>query len=597
MTRREPLTRLRGCRARQIAMWVLIPAVAAGGPTITYPAPIAGTASQPGPGSGGEEPIKQLVVMLRGTLGEQSFNGAGIIVGQRPDRLYIATAHHVVRQATQQAERIEAQFRWLPGEWKTVSVLADGDVDLDLAVLAADARGFSIPDLPWGALGDPKALAPGSRAFPVGFPNAMPWFRPQQPHVVNTVTAQQIRTEGQVFPGNSGGALVTEDWRLVGLVSNVTAVLTGSTRIDLIVEKLKEWRYPVALTVATTSPTPPQPEAEPPATAPTAPPAPPARGRGDPEASARGRGDPAASARGRGDPAASARGRGGPETPVIARPGEAAEPVWRIVGTGDFNGDGRSDLLWHNRDTSHIQSWLLNATRIIGRPEVDDERGQRAIVGLPWTIVGTGDFNGDGKVDILWHNGDTSHIQAWFLDGVKIIGRQEVDDERGQRAVVGLPWRIVATGDLNGDRKVDILWHNGDTSHIQAWFLDGVKIIGRQEVDDERGQRAVVGLPWRIVATGDLNGDRKTDILWHNRDTNNTQMWLLDGMKIAGRANVDDENGQRALVGLPWSIVGALDFNGDGRFDILWHNRDTNRVQAWVLSGARIAGRPEIDDK
>lgn len=257
MTRREPLARLRASRARQIAMWILIPAMAAGGRTIAYPAAIAGTASQPATASGGEELVKQLVVMLRGFLGEQSFNGAGVIIGRTPDRLYIATAHHVVRQATQQADRIEAQFRWLPGEWKTVNVLADGDVDLDLAVLAADARGFSIPDLPWGSLGDPKGLAPGSRVFPVGFPNAMPWFRPQQSHVVNTVTAQQIRTEGQVFPGNSGGALVTEDWRLVGLVSNVTAVLAGSTRMDLIVEKLKEWRYPVTLAVPTKSSTPP----------------------------------------------------------------------------------------------------------------------------------------------------------------------------------------------------------------------------------------------------------------------------------------------------------------------------------------------------
>jgi hypothetical protein len=246
-----------------MALWVLIPAVAAGAPTITHPAAIAAATGRFGQAAVGEEPVKQLVVMLRGILGEQSFNGAGVIVGRTPDRLYIATAHHVVRQGTQQAERIEAQFRWLPGEWKTVSVLDNADLDLDLAVLAVDARGFSIPDLPWGALADPKALTPGSRVFPVGFPNAMPWFRPQQPHVVNTVTAQQVRTEGQVFPGNSGGALVTEDWRLVGLVSNVSAVLAGSSRIDLIVEKLKEWRYPVALTVpATPTPTPPPPEAE-----------------------------------------------------------------------------------------------------------------------------------------------------------------------------------------------------------------------------------------------------------------------------------------------------------------------------------------------
>jgi hypothetical protein len=253
-------------RVRRMALWGLFPTAAVSVWAITPPADVAHAAGQAGPTMQAEEHIKQLVVMLQGTLAEQSFNGAGIIVGRTSERLYIATAHHVVRQATQQAERVEAQFRWLPGEWKKVSVLADGDVDLDLGMLAVDAREVPNSDLAWAVLADPNALEPGAKVFPIGFPNAMPWFRPQQPQIINRVSAQHIHTEGQVFPGNSGGALVTEDWRLVGLVSNVSAVLAASTRMDRIVEKLQEWRYPVGLTLATsrtpTQPKPTQPDAE-----------------------------------------------------------------------------------------------------------------------------------------------------------------------------------------------------------------------------------------------------------------------------------------------------------------------------------------------
>jgi len=31
--------------------------------------------------------------------------------------------------------------------------------------------------------------------------------------------------------------------------------------------------------------------------------------------------------------------------------------------------------------------------------------------------VGTGDFNGDGKTDILWRNKSTGQNVVWFMDG------------------------------------------------------------------------------------------------------------------------------------------------------------------------------------
>ncbi|MBK8904393.1 MAG: VCBS repeat-containing protein [Anaerolineaceae bacterium] len=257
----------------------------------------------------------------------------------------------------------------------------------------------------------------------------------------------------------------------------------------------------------------------------------------------------------------------------------------------------KRDILWHNRDTNHIQVWSMDSTRIRGRAEIFDEHGQLAPVGLPWSIVGTGDFNGDGKVDILWHNHDTNHIQVWFMDGTRRVGRAEIVDEHGQLAPVGLPWSIVGTGDFNGDGKVDILWHNHDTNHIQVWFMDGTRRVGRAEIVDEHGQLAPVGLPWSIVGTGDFNGDGKVDILWHNHDTNHIQVWFMDGTRRVGRAEIVDEHGQLAPVGLPWSIVGTGDFNGDGKVDILWHNRDTNHIQVWFMDGTRRVGRAEIVDE
>jgi hypothetical protein len=35
---------------------------------------------------------------------------------------------------------------------------------------------------------------------------------------------------------------------------------------------------------------------------------------------------------------------------------------WDIVGTGDFNGDGNTDILWRNYSTGENAVWLMNGT-------------------------------------------------------------------------------------------------------------------------------------------------------------------------------------------------------------------------------------------
>jgi FG-GAP-like repeat len=89
--------------------------------------------------------------------------------------------------------------------------------------------------------------------------------------------------------------------------------------------------------------------------------------------------------------------------------------VWAIVGTGDFNGDGKSDILWQAfgpRPPGPVAVWLMNGAQVT----------QSAVLGSPggtWSIAETGDFDGDGKSDILWH--DTSGTVAiWFMNGTQV---------------------------------------------------------------------------------------------------------------------------------------------------------------------------------
>src|SRR3546814_9004571 len=70
---------------------------------------------------------------------------------------------------------------------------------------------------------------------------------------------------------------------------------------------------------------------------------------------------------------------------------------WQIVGVGDFNGDGKADILWRNIRYGKNQIWRSASSSTISA---------LATVGSQsWKVVGIGDFNGDGSTDILWQIG------------------------------------------------------------------------------------------------------------------------------------------------------------------------------------------------
>jgi hypothetical protein len=186
---------------------------------------------------------------------------------------------------------------------------------------------------------------------------------------------------------------------------------------------------------------------------------------------------------------------------------------WHVVGTGDFNGDGKDDILWRN-DSGTIRDWLGTSTGAFTNNAVNTG------VGVPtnWSVAGTGDFNADGKDDILWRNTDTGAVSDWL--GTAAGGF--TDNYNNANSSAPLSWQIAATGDFNGDGKDDILWRNSGTGVITDWL--GTAAGGF--TDNFNAAHASVPLNWQIVGTGDFNGDGKDDILWRNSDTGVITDWL-----------------------------------------------------------------------
>jgi hypothetical protein len=53
--------------------------------------------------------------------------------------------------------------------------------------------------------------------------------------------------------------------------------------------------------------------------------------------------------------------------------------TWSIVESGDFNGDGKDDLLWRNTATNDVAIWFLNGTQV-------SSQANNGTVAPDWTI-------------------------------------------------------------------------------------------------------------------------------------------------------------------------------------------------------------------
>ncbi len=220
-------------------------------------------------------------------------------------------------------------------------------------------------------------------------------------------------------------------------------------------------------------------------------------------------------------------------TPLPAQP----DLSWRIVGTGDFNRDGKVDILWRNYANCQNQIWYMDGVALINVVTFPEQKDNPS-----WQISGTGDFNGDGKVDILWRNLLEGRNKLWFLDGDAIIGNT------GIQALDNKSMRIAGTGDFNGDGKVDILWRNYSTGSNEVWYMNGVVRTGSALLLE------LTDLNWQVAAVGDFNGDTKPDILWRRYTDGANMIWYMDGITRIGTENITTRSD------LTWRIVGNGDY-------------------------------------
>ncbi|MBV9550597.1 MAG: VCBS repeat-containing protein, partial [Alphaproteobacteria bacterium] len=197
---------------------------------------------------------------------------------------------------------------------------------------------------------------------------------------------------------------------------------------------------------------------------------------------------------------------------------------WTAVSAGDFNGDGASDILLRN-GSGGAEIAFLNGTA--GAPVgTVDSIATVASPGTNWRAVAAGDFNGDGKSDILWQNSVNKSVEVTLMDGASAT------DMAMWMGTTNLT--AIGTGDFNGDGKSDILFQN-TAGQAVIWYMNGDVRSGTKTISHPTGS-------WSVAGAGDVDGNGYSDIIWNNLATDATTATLLGGPSSAATSTVLNSN-------------------------------------------------------
>jgi hypothetical protein len=124
-----------------------------------------------------------------------------------------------------------------------------------------------------------------------------------------------------------------------------------------------------------------------------------------------------------------------------------------------------------------VTIWDMNSNRIVGGGSAT-QNGTKADLGSYWTIAGTGDFNYDGYTDILWR-GAGGEVSIWDMNNNQVIGGGAVT-LNGTAANTGTYWEVAGTGDFNHDGYADILLRGAGGESL-IWNMNNTQISGKRK--------------------------------------------------------------------------------------------------------------------
>jgi hypothetical protein len=125
--------------------------------------------------------------------------------------------------------------------------------------------------------------------------------------------------------------------------------------------------------------------------------------------------------------------------------GAAANPgtAWQVKGTGDYFGNGDSDIVLQNAN-GQVAIWEMNGSTIEQAAMVQYQ-GATANPGPGWQVVGTGALSNGGTSDIVLQNSN-GMVAVWEMSGATITQATVVSNPGTSWDVIDGTMRFIYAG-------------------------------------------------------------------------------------------------------------------------------------------------------
>ena len=200
-------------------------------------------------------------------------------------------------------------------------------------------------------------------------------------------------------------------------------------------------------------------------------------------------------------------------------PSSPSQPGWSLAGSADFDHDGSDDLIFQHID-GVVAVWLMRGSSLLTASLMD----VALLRSEDWRIVGIGAFDRYQRIDLVVRAGN-GRLGVAVLDrlGISSITLLNLGNP------IDSDWMVAGTGDFNEDGKVDLVFQHRDGT-LAVWYLDGTTTSSAAVFNPSHPGDSL----WRVVGITDRNGDGRPDLLFQHAVEGTLAVWFMDGVRLSG---------------------------------------------------------------